>query len=325
MASSAARSRQFYRKRPLALQGAADLSTLFIIGTADRMRGMTTNPATGDPIQAIALLDEPNRRRLYAIVTSSPEPVGRDDAAATLDISRELAAFHLDRLVDGGLLQVEYRRRGGRSGPGAGRPAKLYRRADREVTVALPPRRYDVAADLMATAIERLSGDSGVAVVADVARDHGRVVGRGARRKAGGRPARRRLLTELSDLLGGAGFEPAFDAATGTLSLRNCPYHALVAEHRGLTCGMNLAWAEGIIDGLGVNVRAELAPAPDRCCVVFGPGSGHDATATESRSEALATAHQTREDLCLTCGHEEVGETELAAIPSQHEHVRTGG
>jgi predicted ArsR family transcriptional regulator len=235
-------------------------------------------PIATDPIEAIGMLNEPTRRRIYELVAASPEPLGRDDAAVTLDISRELAAFHLDRLLEAGLLEAEYRRRSGRSGPGAGRPAKLYRRATREVAVALPPRHYDVAADLMATAIERLPGGSGVAVAADMARERGRTVGRDARRKPGRRPAGRRLLAELSDLLSGAGYDPALDDATGTLSLRNCPFRALVAEHRGLMCGMNLAWAEGVIDGLGANVHAEFAPAPDRCCVVFGPSTGYAAT-----------------------------------------------
>lgn len=239
---------------------------------------MTTKRVADDPIEAIALLEEPNRRRLYQLVAASPEPVGRDDAAAALDISRELAAFHLDRLVEAGLLEAEYRRRSGRSGPGAGRPAKLYRRANREVAIALPPRHYDLAADLMATALDRLSGVSGAAVAADVARERGRTAGTSARRQARGRPSRRRLLTELLDLLRGAGYEPTTDAATGSMTLRNCPYHALAVEHRELTCGMNLAWAEGVIDGLESNVRAELAPAPGRCCVVFRSGTGDDDT-----------------------------------------------
>jgi len=238
---------------------------------------METKRASTDPIEAIGILTEPTRRRLYELVAASPEPIGRDGAAAALDISRELAAFHLDRLIEAGLLEAEYRRRSGRSGPGAGRPAKLYRRATREVAVALPPRRYDVAADLMATAIERLPGGSGVDVTADVARERGRAVGRDSRRKPGPRPASGRPMAELSDLLSAAGYDPALDDATGTVTLRNCPYSALVTDHRGLTCGMNLAWAEGVIDGLGAKVHAELAPAPDRCCVVFGPGTGYDA------------------------------------------------
>jgi len=247
---------------------------------------MTTRPPAHDPIEAIALLDEPNRRRLYDLVALNPEPVGRDEAAAALEISRELAAFHLDRLVEGGLLATEYRRRSGRSGPGAGRPAKLYRRANRDVAVALPPRHYDLAADVMATALDRLAGDSGAAVAADVARERGRAAGAEARRTSEGRQSRGRVLTLLSDVVRGAGYEPAVDAGTGTLTLRNCPYHALAAEHRELTCGMNIAWAEGVVESLGAAVRAELAPAPGRCCVVFHPDSA-PSTASRREHEAM--------------------------------------
>ena len=245
---------------------------------------MTTEPAIGDPIETIALLDEPNRRRLYDLVSASHEPVGRDDAAAALGISRELAAFHLDRLVEGGLLETEYRRRGGRSGPGAGRPAKLYRRSSREIAMSIPPRHYDLAADVMAAALEGLGGASGVEAVAAIARERGATIGTDARRKAGARPGRRRLLAGLLDVLRRAGYEPHLDAA-GTICLRNCPYDALAAQHRDLTCGMNLAWATGVVDGLGAPAAVELAPEPGRCCVVFSERSGRERSAKDARIE----------------------------------------
>ncbi|HWR49068.1 MAG TPA: helix-turn-helix domain-containing protein, partial [Pseudonocardiaceae bacterium] len=75
-------------------------------------------------ISAIAALDEPTRRRLYDYVVRQPAPVSRDDAAAILELPRTTVAFHLDRLVDEDLLDVIYERRTGRTGPGAGRPAK---------------------------------------------------------------------------------------------------------------------------------------------------------------------------------------------------------
>ncbi len=232
---------------------------------------MTSKPAADDPIGAVAALAEPTRRALYDLVAGSREPVGRDDAVAALGISRELAAFHLDRLVEAGLLQAEYRRRSGRTGPGAGRPAKLYRRAARKVEISLPPRRYDRAADLMATALDRLDGASGLEKLAGVAREQGTVVGADARRQLGARLSGLRSLPGLVDVLRGAGFEPRVEP-DGTLCLRNCPYEALAAKHRDLTCGMNLAWARGVLDGLGVpEVDVELAPEPGRCCVVFRP------------------------------------------------------
>lgn len=230
---------------------------------------MTLVPIAADPIDAVAALAEPTRRKLYGLVVASREPVGRDDAVTALGISRELAAFHLDRLVAVGLLQAEYRRRSGRTGPGAGRPAKLYRRTEREVDVSFPPRRYDRVADLMATTLQRLAGTTGIDALILVARERGTGVGVAARRNPAGRDVRRRSLAGLLDLLGEAGYEPDV-ASDGTVCLRNCPYQGLVADHRDLTCEMNLAWAEGVVDGLGArSVAAELIPQPGRCCVVF--------------------------------------------------------
>ena len=227
-------------------------------------------------VDAVAALAEPTRRSLYDLVAASVDPVGRDDAAAALGISRELAAFHLDRLVEVGLLDTEFRRRSGRTGPGAGRPAKFYRRADREVAVSFPARHYERAADVMATALRQIAGSAGIDALVRVARERGLRVGADARRTGGAGGRRRRSLRGLVDVLRRAGYEPDL-GPDGTLCLRNCPYKALVAEHRDVTCGMNLAWAEGVVDGLGVDdVTAELAPDPARCCVVFhaGPEAG---------------------------------------------------
>ncbi len=233
---------------------------------------MTKKGAVADPVEAIALLDEPNRRRLYELVAVSREPISRDEAAAELGMSRDLAAHHLDRLLDAGLLEVEYRRRGGRSGPGAGRPAKLYRRTERELAVSFPSRRYDVAAELLATAFDRLDAPAGAEAVAGVARELGTHVGLEARRTVGSRPSRKRLATALLDLLRGAGYGPEVNEESGGVCLRNCPYHALAESHRILTCGMNLAWAEGVADALGDSgLRPQLDPKPGYCCVAFEP------------------------------------------------------
>jgi predicted ArsR family transcriptional regulator len=253
-------------------------------------------PAVDDPIEAVALLEEPNRQRLYDLVAASREPVGRDDAAGALGISRELAAFHLDRLAEAGLLETDYRRRGGRSGPGAGRPAKLYRRTGREIAISLPPRRYDIAADLMATALSRLVGASGLEAVEAVARERGTAVGAVARRKAGARPGRPRLLAALLDVLRGAGYEPRVEKADRTVRIANCPYDALTSEHRDLTCAMNLAWAEGVVVGLGSPASVELALEPGRCCVVFHPGLGW------TRGQRAAASNESKHEKGVATG-----------------------
>lgn len=230
---------------------------------------MRTDRITRDPIAAVALLDEPTRGRIYELAIASREPVGRDDVAAALGISRELAAFHLDRLVTGGLLDTEFRRRNGRRGPGAGRPAKFYRRTEHELVVSLPARHYATAADVLAEGLTRLGDPAAIAAVVDVARERGAALGAEARRQAGPRPSRRRLLASLLELLGGAGFEPEVDEVSGSVCLRNCPYHALIADHRDLTCGMNLAWADGVAAGIDGRLRPELTANDGYCCVEF--------------------------------------------------------
>ena len=231
-----------------------------------------SQPPPSDPadvegqISAIAVLNEPIRRALYRYALAQAGPVGRDEAARAFSISRELAAFHLDKLVDHGLLDVEYRRLSGRQGPGAGRPAKLYRRSARQLEVSLPERRYDLAGRLLAQAVEE-GGDPAEAVDR-VARRFGEELGTQARRHAGRRPGAERLLERACGVLEGYGFEPI--RAGGEVRLRNCPFDAIAKEHTALVCGMNLSIMRGVVDGLRArNLDAELAPEPGWCCVVL--------------------------------------------------------
>jgi predicted ArsR family transcriptional regulator len=238
---------------------------------------MTEQPGA-DPIAVIAALSEPVRRRLYDYVAQQHDLVGRDAAAAALGIGRPLAAFHLDRLARDGLLDVEYRRRSGRSGPGAGRPAKLYRRSRDDWAVSLPPRRYGIAAELFARALES-EGEPSVESMTAVAHAYGVGLARAARDASS---AETRALAdpgdrgELLSVLDDAGFEPDVDDA-GAIRLRNCPFDALVPAHREITCGMNLAALQGVRDGLG---SGNLTPArrtePGYCCVAFEPVTVHD-------------------------------------------------
>ena len=222
-------------------------------------------------IADLALLDEPVRQALYAYVAGRPEAVGRDEAARAVRVSRALAAFHLDKLVAAGLLEASYRRLSRRRGPGAGRPAKLYRRSDRQIELSVPPRRYEVAARLFAESVTEASGPGAEEAVRRAARRLGSRLGEAARRHAGPRPSRARLLASAAVVLRSHGFEP--DRAAGVMRLRNCPFHALARDFRPLVCGMNLSLMEGLIAGLGAHgITAALDPQPGYCCVVFRAG-----------------------------------------------------
>jgi predicted ArsR family transcriptional regulator len=225
-------------------------------------------------VSAVAALDEPTRRRLYDHVVRHSEPVSRDEAAAALGLARTTAAFHLDRLVDEGLLAVVHERRTGRTGPGAGRPAKLYLRSTCDVAVSLPQRRYDLAGQLLAAALEEAdgSGDSPRAVLGRRAYEMGRELADTAGPAAGDVDARDAVL----DVLGKHGYEPRVDG--DAMVLVNCPFHVLAREHTALVCGMNLRLLGGLLDGLGsTGLTARLHPAPGHCCVRLEgpPGTAH--------------------------------------------------
>jgi predicted ArsR family transcriptional regulator len=230
-------------------------------------------PTNQTDIEAVALLDEPARRALYDAVVGAARPLSRDEAASAVGVTRALAVFHLDKLVGAGLLDVEYRRLSGRTGPGAGRPSKLYRRGSREVGVSLPDRHYEVPAELLATALEQLAGPTPPDALRSAAHDLGEGIGAAARRQSGRRPSRRRLRAALEEALEARGYEPG-ETPSGEIRLRNCPFHALVADHRDLVCNMNLALADGILDGLGEDrLSAKLDPQPGQCCVAISATS----------------------------------------------------
>lgn len=222
------------------------------------------NDARDARIMAVAALEEPTRRRLYDHVVRQTGPVTRDEAAAALGIPRSSAAFHLDRLAEEGLLEVVFERRTGRTGPGAGRPSKLYRRSSEHIGVSLPERHYDLAGNLLATALEDVetSGESPRAALDRRARQLGADLAAGV----DGTTDESASPQVLVHLLEEQGFEPRNEA--DAIVLGNCPFHTLARQHTDLVCSMNLCLVEGLLSGLGITrLQAHLQPAPDHCCV----------------------------------------------------------
>ncbi|WP_345799836.1 helix-turn-helix domain-containing protein [Microbacterium sp. AZCO] len=203
-------------------------------------------------LDEVAALSDPVRRRLYRLARE--RPVGRDEAAEALGIPRSTAAFHLDRLADAGLLAVSYRRLSGRTGPGAGRPSKLYAAVSTDVVGSVPERHYELAGSLLASAIERAEIDA-VPVreaLVSVAAEAG--TGIGAQSDG------------LDEALVRCGFEPSDDGAGGILLL-NCPFHALATAHTDLVCPANVAFVRGLAEGAGDPRDAVLQPRDGHCCV----------------------------------------------------------
>jgi predicted ArsR family transcriptional regulator len=224
----------------------------------------------GDDVASVFSLGDPIRRGLYEYVAGCPEPVGRDEAAEALGISRSLAAYHLDRMVEDGLLEVSFARRTGRSGPGAGRPAKLYQRSARQFQINLPPRDYEIAAQLLATAVEAEETGRARASLERASRALGKDLAAEADRRRK-EDDQRDAATVVEEILGERGYEP-FRDDDGAIRLRNCPFDRLADAHRELVCGMNLCLLEEAVAGVrGTGLRPVLDPQPGLCCVAMLP------------------------------------------------------
>jgi predicted ArsR family transcriptional regulator len=217
-------------------------------------------------LASVSSLDDRVRGRLYAFVSSRSDPVGRDEAAAAVGVGRALAVYHLDKLVESGLLTASYRRPPGRSGPGAGRPAKVYARSGGEFMVTVPPREYQLAARLLVQAVAADSSGRAQATLYDAARHLGADIGE--RHRAGRAPGDG-LRPALETVLSEHGFEPRHDDH-GTIRMRNCPFRCLAELQPEVICHMNLALIQGLVAGLGADSLTPVHdPDPEHCCVAI--------------------------------------------------------
>ena len=226
-------------------------------------------PTPVDQLSALSALGEPSRRELYDYIASTGDWVGRDEAADAAGIQRGTAAHHLDRLADEGLLEVDYQRLTGRTGPGAGRPAKVYRRSRADFEITLPPRDYEFAGRLLADAIadaQSTRRDVSEAVT-HAARTAGQQLGAAMKTQLGRRHSDASTRSVALDVLRQHGFEP-HEEEDGTVVLRNCPFHLLAKTHTDLVCGMNHCLIDAAIAELGdTGYDVSLEPDPELCCV----------------------------------------------------------
>ena len=222
----------------------------------DKLGPMT--PLVPNGIDAITSLGEPLRRRLYRAVVDAGSPVSRNDIAAVTGVPRSTAAMHLDRLVAVGLLRAEHRRLSGRTGPGAGRPSKLYTAVAGDLLASAPERHYELAGELLASAAERADRErtSVRAALGMEARAAGKAIGL--------------AHAPLDRALSACGYAPRENAA-GDIVLENCPFHALAARHTELVCAANLELLRGIAEATEDDRVAVLEPADGRCCVALHP------------------------------------------------------
>jgi predicted ArsR family transcriptional regulator len=218
---------------------------------------------------AVHALGDPVRRELYDYVSRRDEPVCREEAAVAVGIGRPLAAYHLDKLCDLGLLTATYRRPAGRGGPGAGRPAKVYARSPREFAVTVPSRQYELAGLLLAEAVDGDRSGQAATALLRAARGAGASLGLAAKTRWRSAQARGQAAPAVVSTLAEHGFEP-YDDGPNAIRLRNCPFHRLAARYPEVVCGMSLALLEGLVDGLGVTgMRPVLDPRQGHCCVAI--------------------------------------------------------
>ncbi|MEX2586660.1 MAG: helix-turn-helix domain-containing protein [Actinomycetota bacterium] len=218
--------------------------------------------------KALAVLNDDLRRRIFLFVRRQDHSVSREEIARELGISRKLAAFHLDKLSDNELLDHHFARPEGRSGPGAGRPAKRYRPSGRVIEISVPQRRYELAGRLLLQGIQAQTQDSARDEAHRAAMLEGRRLGAQARRDKGLRPpGPERTLSIAEEVLGECGFEP-LRTSPDELILRNCPFQALARLDPDVICNMNLQLIKGLLEGLrSTSAQACLQQDPDHCCV----------------------------------------------------------
>ena len=231
---------------------------------------MDTRPDLEQRIAGIAALDQPLRRDLYRLLAAAEGWTTRDEAAAALGVPRSVAAFHLDKLADAGVVEVRFERTTGRRGPGAGRPSKLYRPVRHEIAASIPERHYDLAGSLLAAAVAE-STRTGAPVrdcLRVAAHAAGRSIGDDARQAVSETPRLGDRRQAVVEVLAQHGYEPELGRRQ-EIALANCPFHRLAEEQRELVCGMNLDFLEGLLEGMGPDDRltARLDPAPGYCCV----------------------------------------------------------
>jgi predicted ArsR family transcriptional regulator len=216
---------------------------------------MVSEASRVENVAAVASINDPLRRALFDFVAARDAAVSRDEAATALEIPRGTVAFHLDRLERDGLLIAEFRKPEGKTGPGSGRPAKLYRRTESEISVTIPQRRYDLAGELLASAIEESdrTGEPVRASLERVATKVGRQLGAG--------------YDSLEHALTDTGYEPQADGFGG-MTLVNCPFHQLAASHTDVICHANFALLRGAVEGVkDTEHEAVFEPNEARCCV----------------------------------------------------------
>ena len=200
-----------------------------------------------DPLEAVGV---PELREALLFARGRPRPITADELAADRRIHRTVARRRLDRLTAAGLLISRFERRTGRSGPGAGRPAKIYSPAPETAAIEFPARHYEELVGLLLEALPAQSRSqrlraTGVALAARLLRGSPIVPVRDVRLG----------LERACEALGHLGFQASVETVDGdsaVIASPTCPLRPLVVARpetaeidRGMWCGLVAAALRG--------------------------------------------------------------------------------
>jgi predicted ArsR family transcriptional regulator len=207
-------------------------------------------------VGALDRLVDPGLSEVLLFVRGRPRPVTADELAAAQGLHRNVARSRLERLVEAGLLTTRFERRTGRTGPGAGRPAKTYAVAPELTALELPRRRYEELFSLLVDALPS----------AHRLREIGAAYGRSFARGLRPRNTLSGALANACLALRRAGFQATVVEAgdeEGLISTATCPLRPLVRRNaRGRELDRGL-W-EGLIAHV-LSARAAVVCETSRC------------------------------------------------------------
>jgi predicted ArsR family transcriptional regulator len=206
------------------------------------------------PLDRLAAAGDLQLRRILLYARGRRDPFAADDVAVVLGVHRNVARSRLDRLVEAGFLVVTPERRGGRRGPGAGRPAKVYRVAPELEGVEFPDRRL---AELTSLLVEKVPARGRSKALREAGEDFGRTLA-----AAGGLKQSRSVGTGLErvcDALGTLGFQVSvvsLDGDQAELASPTCPLRPLVVRCPDASAIDRGMWA-GLVERGVRGVRAD--------------------------------------------------------------------
>lgn len=216
-------------------------------------------------------LGDPTRRAVYIAIRESTGPMSTAGIAELFDIHPNVARHHLDKLAADGYLDVTHRRPNGRTGPGAGRPAKYYAVSSKQIDVHFPTHRHDVLSDMLVRIIDRIAPDN----IREVAEQVGTEVGRelageiGSPEDTGYEGAVKAVVRAMT----GIGFGVSSDVAGQRLLMSHCPFGDTAAAHPEVVCSLDRGMVRGLMGSLEHACEPVLHPAAgsDRDCVTEVP------------------------------------------------------